>query len=128
MKKILLTMVALIFCIASAQAVPPQNSTSTAAFIGQSLAKHVSIADILVKLVKDGMNLQDAVGSVIKSGGSKQETLAAALLINPDFSYNDPTTTLSPTASGSNNTKKSSPVSTNSSMITLGKGGGASPF
>jgi len=147
MKKILLAMVAFTFCIASAQAENSQHSSDTAAYISQSLSNHVSVADILVKLVKDGVNLQDAVGAVIKAGGGKQDALAAAALINPNFSYNDPTLALSPTASGdeedqkgdkqadakkkgsdSKHSKKSDTHGKHSGVIALGGGGGASPF
>jgi len=82
MKKILLTMVAFVFCIASAQAETPQYSNDSAAFISQSLANNVSVADILVKLPKDGVNLQDAtVAKFIIADGNKLDTLAAALLV-----------------------------------------------
>jgi len=149
MKKILLAMVAFVFCIASAQAETPQHSTDTAAFISQSLANNVSVADILVKLLKDGVNLQDAVGEVIKAGGGKQDVLKAAALINPNFSYNDPTLALSPTASGNEedqkgdkhadankkgsdskhaDAKKKTGGSEHPGVIALGGGGGASPF
>jgi len=137
MKKLLLAMAAFAFCIASAQAENGQQPTDTGVNISQSLANNVSVGDILVKLVKNHLRLQDAVGAVLKAGANKQDTLAAAVLINPNFSYNDPTLALSPTASGNEEKQKGDKRADahkkngdhkHHDAITLGGGGGASPF
>ena len=50
-----------------------------------------------------GMSLNDAVNAIIAAGGNQQNTLAAAMIINPDFQYaqqNDPTAGLQATAAG----------------------------
>jgi len=131
MKKILLTMVAFVFCITSVQAETSQHSINTAAYISQSLANKVSVVDILITLVKDNVTLPNAVTKVIKAGGDQQDTLAAALIINPNFTYNDPTLSLSPTASGSAGYQKSNQqtnANKSSVGVALSGGGGASPF
>jgi len=136
MKKILLAMAAFAFCIVSAQAENGQQPTDIGIYINQSLANQVSVADILDQLIKNHVLLQDAVDAVLKAGADKQDTLAAALIINPSFTYNDPTLGLNPTASGTagdTNSSKLASLSKTSgggkhSTFALSGGGGASPF
>jgi len=136
MKKILLAMAAFAFCIVSAQAENGKQPTDIGVYINQSLANQISVADILDQLVKNHVRLQDAVDAVLKAGGDKQDTMAAALIINPSFTYNDPTLGLSPTASGNEgdpNSDKQASLSKTSGgkhgdALALSGGGGASPF
>jgi len=46
------------------------------------------------------MSLEDAVAAILAAGGDQTRTLAAAMIINPDFTYTDPTLGLNPTAAG----------------------------
>jgi len=76
MKKILLAIVAFVFCIASAPVANAQFSSATTAYTNQSGA------NILAQLMNDAGNQQGTtVGKFIIADGNKLDTLAAALLV-----------------------------------------------
>jgi len=79
-----------------------ETNDTTCIDINQSLTVGTSLSDILSSLTAPtcGMSLQDAAAGVIAAGGNRQDTLTAALVIDPDFSFIDPTAGLESTASG----------------------------
>ncbi|OIO72647.1 MAG: hypothetical protein COS35_11715 [Zetaproteobacteria bacterium CG02_land_8_20_14_3_00_50_9] len=93
--------------------------------IEQSLNMQMPELDILEALLTEtcGMALDEAVDAIIAAGGNFQRTLAAALIINPDFTYTDPTAGLNATLAGPQQSINVKSVIT----TTTSPGGGASP-
>jgi len=94
--------------------------------VSGSLASHISEATILDSLVSIdcGMELNSAVNTILNAGGNKIKTLTAALLINPDYSYTDPTSGFAPTSAGGDSKTESSGDTPSSLKPTTADGGG----
>jgi len=92
-----------------------------------ALASNISEEVILVNLVSTGcdMTLNSAVDTILAAGGDQVKTLTAALLINPEYTYIDPTSGLEPAAAGGESTIEAS--SHSEPAQTTANGGGESP-
>jgi len=127
MKKIILMITVTAFGF-SAHAAEP--ATKTCIDVGQALTDGTSVSDIIDSLTAPscGMSLQDAAGAVIAAGGDKEDTLAAALVLDTCFAYYaDPTIKLASTASGGGGDVILATDAVSILDTTGGGGGGASP-
>jgi hypothetical protein len=131
MKKIILALLVAVFSF-TAQA---EVASNTCIDVKDALANNQSESFILESLVAPGcgMSLQDAFAAIIADGGNQKETLTAALIVDPDFKYDDPTAGLEETASGNDDggddgIKAGSDSSGGHETVgtTTGGGGGAS--
>ncbi len=145
MKKILIGIIALVFCIAAANAEP--TTPNAVDYVKQQLINKTDVGSILEKLTSSeyNMSLNDAVNILIENGGNETATLVAAIIINPDYQFTalspkalealnaDPTEGLDPSAAGNDdNTNDAATPGNNgnagaASTGTGGGGGGASP-
>jgi len=113
-------------CFVSNAFAEPENPACVD--ISSSLASNISEAAILDNLVSTncGLQLNTAVYSILGAGGDQVKTLVAALLIDPKYTYIDPTTELPPTSAGAGSNSEPSNDS-KSTQSTTSSGGGASP-
>ena len=122
MKKIIILFVAMMISISSAAFADTDPATA--------LSNGMSETELLDTLVSEGMSLEEAVNAIIGAGGNQQNTLTAAMVINPDFQYtppSDPTAGLNPTAAGGDSVTAGSGGPKTTIGTTTGGGGGASP-
>jgi len=133
MKKIILALALAAFSFTAYA----EGTDSACIDVGQSLSADAPISEILDSLIAPacGMSLQDAVGAIIADGGNQKDTLAAAMIVDPNFSYIDPTAGLDPTAAGheddnednGDNRHEGDNREGGHGEHTTGGGGGASP-
>ena len=128
MKKFILAAALAAFSF-TAQAATP---TGTCIDVATSLTT-MSESVILDSLIAPGcgMGIQEAVAAIIAAGGDQQNTLTAALAIDPAFvlATADPTAGLDPTAAGGDTaaTGATAPTLASSAPVSSGGGGPVSP-
>jgi len=117
MKKIILLFVALFITVSAANA-----ATDPAA----ALASGVTESQLLDTLMDEGMKLEEAVSIILGAGGDQTSTLAAAKIINPEFTLasSDPVGDLPDPGAGPGDTPADSTAGDPIVIVVSGGGGG----
>lgn len=127
--KVFVLVMAILGFISTAYAIEPVNASIEKQCIDveQSLAAEMPEIDILEALIdeKCGMGIHEAVEAILAAGANFRSTLVAAMIIDPDFNFSDPTAGLEATVSGP---PQPSAIDVKSVITTTtSPGGGASP-